>query len=558
MYEVRNYTHYRENALEHKPGQAAAIAQYVQQVGVKIGRNVFTSLHNVNPADLHNPDILHNIYLGLFKHMMQWVEGFLKKHIRQQGFDNAWKEIPPYPRFRVPQKGYWEVTQWQGKEMGNLSPCISAVLASALRNPDSSQHQDFQHALKSISALVDFSLMAQYRSHASDTLAYMAMYLMTFHQTKDVFLEFRTSKAIRTEANRQDREQRELMASQHAKEVHHNTAAKSRQQADQDRLQRFNQRADLIRQENHVNFIKMHYLSQDSAHVRRFAAIPMYSTEIGELAHKKQIKEGYPRSNKNEAAHQILLHYGSQHALGMRLQTLETLLKAESVIMIDNSGGEVGAVRRSIPRPVLKGQMRNIGTLTKLCRTCSIDYGDVIEEMLHFIKRTVADDLPLPTDPTELGFLPVEQFTHLEIPVTDFQETDVFQIHGVRCTGTKAFCNCGPRINWVWIQAGGEESYGDLRGREVANLVGLFKIRNILIEDIGVRRLAFLSVLDPINVGRLHLASSHIQVGKRTSGRDMRIVDIGTVIGQAHLIPSRERQWIVNHRIDLLTFNEIY
>jgi len=87
----------------------------------------------------------------------------------------------------------------------------------------------------------------------------------------------------------------------------------------------------------------------------------------------------------------------------MRLQTLETQLKAESVIMIDNSGGEVVAANRSIPRRMLKGRMRNIGTLTKLCRSCGINYGNVMEEMLRFIKRTVADDPPLPTDLTELG-----------------------------------------------------------------------------------------------------------------------------------------------------------
>jgi len=29
--------------------------------------------------DLHKPDVLHTIYLGLFKYMMEWVEGFLKK-----------------------------------------------------------------------------------------------------------------------------------------------------------------------------------------------------------------------------------------------------------------------------------------------------------------------------------------------------------------------------------------------------------------------------------------------------------------------------------------------
>ena len=92
----------------------------------------------------------------------------------------------------------------------------------------------------------------------------------------------------------------------------------------------------------------------------------------------------------------------------------------------------------------------------------------------------------------------------------------------------------------------------------MARLVGLFKIRNVLNGAAGVRRLALLRVLDLINAGRFHLASGHIRVGKRHSGRDMRIVDIGTVIGQAHVIPSGERQWIVNHRIDLRTFNEIY
>ena len=56
---------------------------------MKIGSNVFTELDRVNPADLHKPDLLHNLYLGLFKHMMEWVEGFLKKHKRQQVFDDV-------------------------------------------------------------------------------------------------------------------------------------------------------------------------------------------------------------------------------------------------------------------------------------------------------------------------------------------------------------------------------------------------------------------------------------------------------------------------------------
>ena len=87
-------------------------------------------------------------------------------------------------------------------------------------------------------------------------------------------------------------------------------------------------------------------------------------------------------------------------------------------------------------------------------------------------------------------------------------------------------------------------------------LVGLLKISNVLNGAAGVRRLALRHMLDPINMRRFHLASGHIQVGKRPSGRDMCIVDIGIVIGQPHVIPSGERQWIVNHRIDLRIFNQ--
>ena len=123
--------------------------------------------------------------------------------------------------------------------------------------------------------------------------------------------------------------------------------------------------------------------------------------------------------------------------------------------------------------------MENIGTLTELCRALNIDYSDKIEEMLRFIRQTIADDQQLPSNRTELGSLSVEQFTHLEIPVPDFQETDLFQIYRVRCTRTTAFQNGSPRNNWVWVRAGGQETYGDVRGWVVARLLALFKIRNV-------------------------------------------------------------------------------
>jgi len=111
-----------------------------------------------------------------------------------------------------------------------------AVLASALRNADSSQYHDVPLAVQCVSALVDFALMAQYHSHTPDRLCYLAMYLLTFQQTKDIFLEFHTAKATLAEANCQVREFQELSTNKRPHEIRRTSVAKQGRQADQERL----------------------------------------------------------------------------------------------------------------------------------------------------------------------------------------------------------------------------------------------------------------------------------------------------------------------------------
>ena len=90
----------------------------------------------------------------------------------------------------------------------------------------------------------------------------------------------------------------------------------------------------------------------------------------------------------------------------------------------------------------------------------------------------------------------------------------------------------------------------------MARLVGLFKIRNVRTKVVS--RLAFVQVLDPVNGGRFHWASGNIRVCRQRNGRDMRIIDIGVGVGQAHVVSYGDGQWLVNHGIDLRTFNDIY
>ncbi|RPA88664.1 hypothetical protein L873DRAFT_1725155, partial [Choiromyces venosus 120613-1] len=156
------------------------------------------------------------------------------------------------------------------------------------------------------------------------------------------------------------------------------------------------------------NFIKIHYLSHFASHVWRFGSISMYSTEISELAHKEQIKDGYQRSNKNKAARQILSQSGYWQTLGMRLGTIEVLSNPEGVTVVGNSRmGMQTSPGGSAPQQVLKGRTK-ISTLPDLCRAIQIDYRDMMEEILRFIRQTPADDLRLPTNSSELELLPIE------------------------------------------------------------------------------------------------------------------------------------------------------
>jgi len=134
---------------------------------------------------------------------MDWIQGFLNKHRRLEAFDEVWKALPPYPGFLVPKKAYREVTQWQGKEMRNLGRCVLGVLAVVLRQPGSAQLIPFKSPLGCVRALVDFNMMAQYRSHTVETITYMEDYLDTFHNMKDIFLEFRVTKRIRAKIDEQ-------------------------------------------------------------------------------------------------------------------------------------------------------------------------------------------------------------------------------------------------------------------------------------------------------------------------------------------------------------------
>jgi len=151
----------------------------------------------------------------------------------------------------------------------------------------------------------------------------------------------------------------------------------------------------------------------------------------------------------------------------------------------------------------------------------------------------------------------VELLTQLEIIVLAFQEMEIYEIHCARCTGALNFRNHGSCNDWVWVRAGTDDMYGALRGRLPVKLVALFKIRDNRGED-PVRHLAGVQFVSAVNSGRISDVHSLVTVPMKEDAREFTVVDIGTILGLAHLIPEGDWRWIVNSRIDLRTFNEVY
>jgi len=99
--------------------------------------------------------------------------------------------------------------------------------------------------------------------------------------------------------------------------------------------------------------------------------------------------------------------------------------------------------------------------------------------------------------------------------------------------------------------------FGALRGRLPAKLVPLLKIRDPRSKD-TVRRVTGVQLLTPVNSGRVSDLHGLVTVQMKEDTRGFTIVDVGTILVLAHLIPEKDQRWLVNSQIDLRTFNEVY
>lgn len=164
----------------------------------------------------------------MVKHALDWMFNMLDELSKELGnlYDVSWMAVTPHPSIFVPKKKYRSVKQWSGKEYRNAASIMLAVLEATLETfvTTAEQQEIIDSSLDCICGLLDFYLMAQYKSHSvpvdqpfdneyraqwdgtnqqpdpNDTVSYLQHYLAVFHNNKKAFLKYRASKKVKKDA----------------------------------------------------------------------------------------------------------------------------------------------------------------------------------------------------------------------------------------------------------------------------------------------------------------------------------------------------------------------
>jgi len=74
--------------------------------GMKDIKNALWSIPNLNPPELVRADILHNVLVGIFDYLIDWIQSFLEYLERINAINYVWWRLPPHFVFLVPTKEY--------------------------------------------------------------------------------------------------------------------------------------------------------------------------------------------------------------------------------------------------------------------------------------------------------------------------------------------------------------------------------------------------------------------------------------------------------------------
>lgn len=128
-------------------------------------------------SDIHQaitPDILHQLYQGMVKHLTAWA----CKIVGEDELDARFKRSPLAHGLRHFQNGISSLQRVSGQEHRAIAKQLVGCLAGILE----------KDAVRAARSLLDFAYIAQYSCHSDETLQMLDEALAEFHKYQDVFL----------------------------------------------------------------------------------------------------------------------------------------------------------------------------------------------------------------------------------------------------------------------------------------------------------------------------------------------------------------------------------
>jgi prepilin-type processing-associated H-X9-DG protein len=179
----RDHTLYRTLSDATPKGVDAELSSHPVHPGSNVFRNIPCIV-----SDLPKPDLLHTIQIGILHHLQKWIFHFMKMHQQLDKYNAIRLSVPAYHDLTPKNESYVDVSQWNWKEMKEMSRYQLGVVTQSLQGGIPAQHPTFDCATQCTLALLEFYMYAQYKSHYDATLSYMEDVLHYFHTFRDVFL----------------------------------------------------------------------------------------------------------------------------------------------------------------------------------------------------------------------------------------------------------------------------------------------------------------------------------------------------------------------------------
>ncbi|KAF7292558.1 hypothetical protein MIND_01153100 [Mycena indigotica] len=127
------------------------------------------------------PDVLHQLYQGVVKHLINWVLACCG----EDEIDARCRRLPPNHNMRLFMKGISGLSRVTGREHDQISRFLLGIIIN-IRLPNGLSSA---RLLSAVRGLLDFVYLAQYPMHTDETLGLMDDALQTFHENKQIFVD---------------------------------------------------------------------------------------------------------------------------------------------------------------------------------------------------------------------------------------------------------------------------------------------------------------------------------------------------------------------------------